>query len=258
MVKFLFWVVSVFSIMNAYAGEGVPRPWQMTFQNAYSPVMEEYINFHDILLVMCVLIVAIVFFLLLYVIVRFNKKANPIPSKTTHNVLIEIVWTIIPIVILVMIAIPSFRILYFMEKVPTADMTVKVVGHQWYWQYQYPDHGGFEFDSYMIKDEDLKPGQLRLLEVDNRIIVPVNTNVKVLIASNDVIHSWAVPSLGVKTDAIPGRVNETWFRVTEPGVYYGQCSEICGVGHGFMPIAVEAVSKEKFNEWVKVAQKKFA
>jgi len=246
--------------LNIYsmASQGAPKMWQMNFQKAASPVMERLSEFHDILLVMCVSIVGLVFFLIGYVIIRFNKKANPVPSATTHNVMIEIIWTIIPVFILIAIAIPSFKLLFFMEKEPGTDLTIKVVGHQWYWKYQYPDNGNFEFDSYMIKDEDLKPGQLRLLDVDNRIVLPINKNVKVLITGGDVIHSWAVPSLGIKTDAVPGRVNETWLRITDPGVYYGQCSEICGVGHGFMPIAIEAVTQDKFDEWAVTAKKKFS
>ncbi len=224
--------------------------WQIGFQPPVSPVMEKLVEFHSLMLYIVIAIVVLVFGLLLYVCIKFNKKANPIPSTTTHNTLIEIIWTVIPIIILVVIAIPSIRILYFMEKDYTPDMTIKVVGHQWYWSYQYPDHHNISFDSYIIPEQDLKPGQLRLLSVDNNLVVPTDTNVKVLITSGDVLHSWAVPSLGIKMDAIPGRTNEIWFRVTKSGIYYGQCSEICGVGHGFMPIAVEAVSKEQFDQWI--------
>ena len=229
--------------------------WQIGFQKAASPVMQELANFHDFLLYIICAIVALVFGLLIYICYRFNSKRNPIPSQNSHNALIEIIWTVIPIFILIAIAIPSFRILYFMERDKDPDMTIKVVGHQWYWSYEYPDHGNINFDSYLIKDEDLKPGQLRLLSVDNNLVVPVGARVKVLVTSGDVIHSWAIPSLGVKMDAIPGRTNETWFEVTKPGMYYGQCSEICGVGHGFMPIGIEAVSKKDFNHWLD-AQKK--
>lgn len=257
-MKKIFSTLIILLNFNAFAAKGEPYNWQMGLQKAASPVMEKLAGFHDILLYLCIGIVSMVFFLLAYVILKFNRRANPTPSKTTHNVVIEIIWTVIPVIILIIIAIPSFKILYYMDKEPQADMTVKIVGYQWYWQYQYPDNGNFEFDSYMIKDEDLKPGQLRLLEVDNRLVLPIDTNVRILITSNDVIHSWAVPSFGIKTDAIPGRVNETWVRIREPGTYFGQCSEICGVGHGFMPIAVQAVSKQEFNKWIQKAQKKFS
>ncbi len=235
-----------------------PHPWQMDFQEAASPVMERIESLNDLLLVVSFAIVALVFGLLVYVCIRFSKKNNPIPSTNSHNTLIEIVWTLIPLLILVVIAIPSFKTLNYIEKIKDTEMTLKVVGHQWYWSYQYPDNGGLSFDSYIIGDEQLKPGQIRLLEVDNRVVLPVDTNVRVLITSYDVIHSWSVPSLGIKTDAIPGRTNETWVRVNKPGVYYGQCSEICGVGHGFMPIAVEAVSKEDFAAWLEQSKQKFA
>lgn len=233
------------------------RNWQITFQEAASPVMQELASFHNFLLYIICSIVVLVFGLLIYVCIRFHRKNNPVPSTNAHNTTIEIIWTVIPIFILIAIAIPSFRILYFMEQDKDPDMTIKVVGHQWYWSYEYPDHKNIGFDSYMIKDEDIQPGQLRLLSVDNNLVVPVGANVKVLVTSGDVIHSWAVPSLGVKMDAIPGRTNETWFKVLKPGMYYGQCSELCGVGHGFMPIAIEAVSKENFELWLKYAQKKF-
>lgn len=231
--------------------------WQIGFQKAASPVMEELSNFHDVLFYIICAIVALVFGLLTYICIRFNKKRNPIPSTNSHNTVIEIIWTVIPIFILVLIAIPSFRILYFMEQDQDPDMTIKVVAHQWYWNYEYPDHGNFNFDSYLIKDEDLKPGQLRLLSVDNNLVVPVGAKVRILLTSADVLHSWAVPSLGVKMDAIPGRTNETWFKITKPGFYYGQCSEICGAGHGFMPIGIEAVDKDSFQLWLKQAQKQF-
>ncbi len=235
-----------------------PHPWQMDFQKAASPVMKRVESLHDLLLVVIFAIVALVFGLLLYVCVRFSKKNNPIPSTTAHNTFIEIVWTVVPLLILVIIAIPSFKTLNYMEKIKDTELTLKVVGHQWYWNYQYPDNGGFSFDSYIIGDDQLKPGQIRLLEVDNRVVLPVETNVRVLITSYDVIHSWAIPSLGIKTDAVPGRINETWVRINKPGVYYGQCSEICGVGHGFMPIAIEVVSKEDFAVWVEQSKQKFA
>lgn len=230
--------------------DGIPQPWQLNFQPAASPVKEQIDRFHDILLVIITAITFFVLALLTYTCVRFRQKANPVPSKTTHNTLIEIIWTAIPVLILVVIAIPSIRLLYFMDHVEKPDMTLKVIGYQWYWGYVYPDHGDIAFDSYMIKDADLKPGQIRLLDVDNEVVLPVETNIRVLVTAADVIHSWAVPSLGVKKDAVPGRLNETWLRINKPGVYYGQCSELCGTLHGFMPIKIRGVTKEEFAAWV--------
>ncbi|MFO1189474.1 MAG: cytochrome c oxidase subunit II [Alphaproteobacteria bacterium] len=227
-----------------------PVPWEMKFQPAATPVMEFITNFHNGLLILISIITLFVMGLLLVVIVRFNAKANPNPSTKTHNTLLEVVWTVVPVIILVVIAVPSFRLLYFMDRAPDADMTVKAIGHQWYWSYEYPDHGNFGFDALMIPDSDLKAGQPRLLTADNAVVVPVNTKVRLLTAAEDVIHAWAIPSFGVKIDAVPGRTNETWFQVTREGTYYGQCSELCGVNHGFMPIQVEVVSKEKFAAWV--------
>lgn len=236
-----------------------PYPWQIDFQAAATPLMQQIIDFHNLLLVIIVLISVFVLALLVYVMVKFNEKSNPIPSRTTHNTTIEVLWTVIPVVILVVIAIPSFKLLYHSDVIPKADMTIKATGHQWYWSYQYPDHGNIEFDANMVAEEDLKPGQPRLLETDNRIVVPVDSVIRVQITAGDVIHAWALPAFGVKTDAVPGRLNETWFGpVAKEGVYYGQCSELCGGKHGFMPIAVEVVSKEKFAEWVAFAKKEFA
>ena len=242
---------------SAYAAEG-PRPWQMGFRKAATPVMEQITEFHDLLLVICVVITLFVLGLLLYVAVKFNEKANPTPSKTTHHVGLEIAWTVVPVIILVLIVVPSFRLLYFADKAQDAEMTLKVTGHQWYWSYQYPDHGNFEFDSNLIPEEDLKKGQKRLLAVDNEVVLPVNTNVRILLASDDVIHNWAVPAFGLKLDTTPGRINENWARATREGLFYGMCSELCGVNHGFMPINVRIVSKEAFKKWVADAKKKYA
>ena len=231
-----------------------PHPWQIDFQEAASPIMTELHSFHNFLLIITGGIVLFVLVLLGYAMYRFSAKRNPIPATFTHNIAIEIIWTLIPIIILVIIAIPSFRILKMVEHVPNPDVTVKVVGSQWYWSYSYPDHGNIEFDSNLIQDKDLKPGQIRLLEVDNRIVVPQGAVVKFLITASDVMHSFAVPALGIKTDAVPGRVNHAWTKIDKKGVYYGQCSELCGVNHGFMPIAIEVVSKEEFDEWVKSKQ----
>ena len=230
------------------------KPWQLGFQEPVTPVAESIGSFHDLLLVIIAVITAFVLLLLLYVIIRFNARANPTPSRVTHHTTIEVIWTVVPIMILVLIAIPSFKLLYFEDRTTTPDMTLKVTGHQWYWSYAYPDYGNISFDSLMVPTDQLKPGQNRLLEVDNRVIVPVDTNVRVLLTADDVLHSWAVPAFGIKTDTVPGRLNETWFRVTKTGTYYGQCSELCGVNHGFMPIAIDVVSKEAFSQWI--AEKK--
>ena len=251
---FLLWISG-----DAHAeGLGMARPWQMTFQDAVSPVMEQINAFHNLLFWIITAITLFVLALLIYVIVKFNEKANPVPSKTTHNTFIEVVWTVVPIIILVVIAVPSFKLLFFMDKHHNPDMTLKVTGHQWYWSYQYPDHGGFSFLSQMVPDSDLKPGQPRLLTVDNEVVLPIETNIRILQTSNDVIHNWAMPSMGLKLDTVPGRTNENWVRITKPGVYYGQCSELCGVGHAYMPITIRAVSKADFAAWVGTAQKKFA
>ena len=243
---------------GAFAAQ--PEPWQTGFQPAASAVMEAVRDFYDLLFVIIVAIAAFVLALLVYVMVRFNAKRNPVPSKTSHNTFLEMAWTAIPIVILVVIAIPSFRLLYFQKTVSEAEMemTVKVIGYQWYWSYEYPDHGDIAFDSFIVEEEDLEPGQLRLLEVDNRLVVPVDTNIRLLVTADDVLHSWAVPAFGIKIDAVPGRLNETWVRVEREGVYYGQCSELCGVRHGYMPVTVEAVSKDAFASWVERAKVEFA
>ncbi|WP_392506397.1 cytochrome c oxidase subunit II [Rickettsia sp. 2024-CO-Wats] len=233
---------------NCFASE--PLPWQVTFQPPASPIMEELHHFHNFLLYISTAIVLFVAGLLGFVCIRFNAKNNPVPAKFSHNVFLEIIWTVIPIIILVIIAVPSFKILRHAEKIPETDLTIKVVGYQWYWHYIYPDHDNLEFDSVMISDENLKPNQKRLLDVDNRIVIPENATVRFLITAGDVIHSFAVPSLGFKIDAVPGRINETWTRVAKKGVYYGQCSELCGIHHGFMPIAIEVVSKEDFDNWI--------
>jgi len=232
----------------AYAAH--PTPWQKGFQPAATPVMASINEFHNLLLVIITLVAAFVLALLVYVIWRFNEKRNPVPSRTTHNTLLEVVWTAVPVIILVVIAVPSFKQLYFNDVIPKADMTIKAIGHQWYWTYEYPDHGKFSFDANMVAPSDLKPGQLRLLETDAVVVVPVDTTVRVQVTADDVLHAWAMPAFGVKIDAVPGRLNETWFKALREGTYYGQCSELCGVNHGFMPIKIDVVSKEKFNAWV--------
>ena len=248
MTRVLLLVIGFMQASTCYASK--LHEWQLNFQEAASPIMAELHSFHNFLLFIITAIVLFVLLLLIYVIFRFSAKRNPIPAKFTHNIAIEVIWTVIPILILIIIAIPSFRILKMAEHSPTPDVTIKVVGSQWYWSYSYPDHGNIEFDSNMLQDKDLKPGQIRLLEVDNRVIVPQGSVIKFLITASDVIHSFAIPSLGIKTDAVPGRVNQTWTKIDKKGVYYGQCSELCGVNHGFMPIAIEVVSKEEFQQWV--------
>lgn len=242
----------------ALAGLGQPSPWQIGLQQSASPVMDNIIWFHDFLLYIITGIAGFVLVLLVVVMVRFNARTNPTPSRTTHNTLIEIAWTLIPIVILMFIAVPSFKLLFFQLNVPPADLTVKATGKQWYWSYSYPDNGQFEFDSLMLKEGERKEGQPRLLAVDNEMVVPVNKTVRVITTGSDVIHSFAVPSFGIKIDAVPGRINETWFTATREGVYYGQCSELCGKNHAFMPIAVRAVSEQAFSAWVEEAKKKYA
>ena len=242
----------------ALAGLGQPSPWQLGLQQSASPVMDNIIWFHDFLLYIITAIAGFVLALLIIVMVRFNARANPAPSRTTHNTLIEIAWTLIPIMILMFIAVPSFKLLFFQLNVPAADLTVKATGKQWFWSYSYPDNGGFEFDSLMLKEGERKQDQPRLLAVDNEMVVPVNKTVRVITTGADVIHSFAVPSFGIKIDAVPGRINETWFTATREGVYYGQCSELCGKDHAFMPIAVRVVSEQAFSAWIEDAKKKYA
>ena len=246
-------------IVPAAAMADQPKPWQTGLQEAATPLMERITSFHNLLLIIITVISLFVLALLVIVVVKYNEKANPTPSKTTHNTMIEVLWTVIPVLILVVIAIPSFKLLYQSDVVPKTDMTIKAIGNQWYWTYEYPDNGKFSFDSNMLAADKLKPGQPRLLEVDNRVVIPVDTVVRLQITANDVLHSWTIPAFGRKLDAVPGRLNETYIGpVKKEGVYYGQCSELCGANHGFMPIAVEVVSKAKFDAWVAEAKKKFA
>lgn len=250
-------VMSLQAVSMARA-DGLAKPWQMGFQTAASPVMEDIVAFHNMMLWITVLTVLFVTGLLAYVLIRFREAANPIPTTTTHNTLVEVLWTALPILILVVIAIPSFKLLYYGDRAVDADMTIKATGHQWYWSYEYPDHGGFTFDATMLEDDELKAGQPRLLTTDETVVLPVNTSVRLLVTAEAVIHSWAMPSFGVKLDAVPGRSNETWFMATRTGTFYGQCSELCGLRHGFMPITVKIVSKAEFAKWVKKAYKEYA
>ena len=244
-------------VAPALAGSGQPSPWQLGFQQSATPVMDNITWFHDLLLVVITVITLFVLALLAYVVVRFNAKANPTPSKTTHNALLEVAWTLVPVLILFLIVIPSFKLLFFQLNIPQADLTIKATGKQWFWTYTYPDQK-FEFDSLMVQEKDLKKDQPRLLAVDNEVVVPVNKIVRMQVIGADVIHAWAMPSFGVKIDAVPGRLNETWFKAEREGVYYGQCSELCGKDHAFMPIAVRVVKEADYNSWIEQAKKKFA
>jgi cytochrome c oxidase subunit 2 len=241
----------------AWAGLGQPSPWEIGLQGSASPVMDDIVWFHNFLLWIIIAIALFVLVLLAIIVIKFNARANPVPSRTTHNTTIEIIWTVVPVLILVTIAVPSFRLLFYELDVPKPDLTVKVTGKQWFWSYSYPD-SKFEFDSLMVQDKDLKPGQLRLLSVDNEMVVPVNKVVRVEVIGADVIHSFSVPSFGIKIDAIPGRLNETWFKAEREGTYYGQCSQLCGRDHAFMPIEVHVVSEKEYTAWLGEAKKKFA
>ena len=256
-------VVGIVATLLACLGAGSalaadPAPWETGFQPAATPVMARIESLNTGVTIIIVLIGLLVLGLLTYVIARFNHRTNPNPSRTTHNTVVEMIWTIVPILILVGIAIPSFKLLYFQGVIPKADLTVKAIGHQWYWSYEYPDNGNFAFDANLVADKDLKPGQLRLLTTDNALVVPAGETVRLQTTSTDVIHSWSIPSFGVKMDAVPGRLNETWFKVEQPGLYYGQCSQLCGNGHGYMPIMVQALSKADYDKWVAEAKTKFA
>ena len=235
------------AVGGAHAEE--PQPWEVGLQPAASLSAERIDSFHSLLLWIITLIALFVLGLLLYVVWRFRASKNPVPTRTLHNTLIEVLWTVVPIMILVIIAIPSFKLLYYVDKTHDAELTLKAIGHQWYWSYEYPD-SKVSFDAMVIEDADLKPGQLRLLDTDNRVVLPVHTNIRLLIASTDVIHAWTVPPLGININAVPGRLNETWVNIEREGVYYGQCFQLCGINHGFMPIALEAVSKEAFAKWL--------
>jgi cytochrome c oxidase subunit II len=242
----------------AFAGLGEPSPWQMGLQDSASPVMDEIAGFNTFLFWITTAIALFILILLAIIIVRFNARANPTPSRTTHNTFLEVLWTIVPVIILATIAVPSFRLLFVELDVPKPDLTIKATGKQWLWSYSYPDNGNFEFNSTFVADKDLKPGQPRLLTVDNEMVVPVNKIVHVLVTGADVIHSFAVPSFGIRIDAIPGRINDTWFKATREGTYYGQCSELCGIDHSFMPIVVHVVSEADFDAWVSQAKQQYS
>jgi cytochrome c oxidase subunit 2 len=256
-VKWLLAVVAgfVFSLSAApfawaQGAVGAPRPWEMGMQRSFGPIKDRVIELHNLVLVIITVITVFVGGLLIWVMIRYNAKRNPVPSQTSHNTILEIAWTVIPVLILVVIAIPSFRLIYYQDRTPDPDMTIKVTAHQWYWEYTYPDQGNIDLESRYVHDEDLKPGQLRLLTVDNEMVIPVNKKVRILTNSTDVIHSFFVPSLGVQRYAIPGRTIETWMEADQIGTFYGECNQICGADHSRMPIVVHAVSEADFKAWV--------
>ena len=256
----IFKIISLISlvIFSGPASANEPKDWQLGFQEAASNGMEDIVWFHDyMLLPITTAIMGFVLFLILYACVRFRASRNPVASTTSHNTLIEVLWTLVPCLILVVLAVPSFKLLYEQDTIPKADVTIKAVGYQWYWGYEYPDEN-IIFDSYLVDEKDLKENQPRLLTVDNEVYVPVNKVVKVMITANDVLHAWALPSFGVKKDAVPGRINEAWFKAEKTGTYYGQCSELCGIKHAFMPITVNVVTEVEYNLWLEEAKQKFA
>lgn len=246
-------VATMLVLGSASAIADQPGPWQMNLPDGVTPVMESIVNFHNYLLWLIAAISLFVLALLVYALVRFSAGANPEPSRTTHNSVVEIAWTVVPILILIAIAIPSFRLLYLQRDYPEADFTIKAIGSQWFWTYEYPDHGDIAFDSLLKPQDQLEPGEPWLLAVDAPVVVPVGSTVNLIVTGNDVIHSWTVPQFGEKVDAVPGRLNEGWFRAETEGVYYGSCVELCGKDHAAMPIEVRVVSQAEFDEWVETA-----
>jgi cytochrome c oxidase subunit II len=227
----------------------------MGMQQSFGPIKDRVVSLHDLVLAIITVITLFVGGLLVWVVIRYNSRKNPTPSQTSHNTVLEIAWTVIPVLVLVLIAIPSFRLIYYQDRTPDPDMTIKVTGHQWYWEYTYPDQGNLAIESRYIHDEDLKPGQLRLLDVDNQLVIPVGKKIRVLTGSTDVIHSFFIPALGIQRYAIPGRTIETWMEAEKTGVFYGECNQICGQDHSRMPIAVRAVSEADFKTWLDAAKK---
>ena len=247
--------LTIFSrIEDSFAAIGAPSDWQINLPDSVTPMLDQMKSFNDLVLIIIVAVVLFVMGLLAWVMIRYRESANPVPSRLSHNTTLEVLWNIVPVLVLVVIAIPSFRLLFHLFDFPKPDVVVKATGKQWYWSYEYPD-AKVAFDSYPIDDKDLKPGQIRNLSVDNEMVVPVNKVVQVLITGGDVIHQWVVPSFGTRADGIPGRINRTWFLAREPGIYYGECSALCGQGHAYMPIAVKVVSDEDFGKWISDKQK---
>lgn len=257
---FGFLLIALLAGTTGAFADGLATDWQLGLQGAASPTAERIGDFHNMMLYIITAIVIFVLVLLLYVMVRFNSRVNPKPAKFTHNVLIEVIWTVVPVVILIIIAIPSFKLLYYADRTAEPEMTLEMTGYQWYWGYAYPDNEGINFMSYMLPEDeiDTSKGQKRLLSTDNPVVLPIDTDIQLLVKSADVIHAVAVPSLGIKLDAVPGRTNETWMHINEPGTYYGQCSELCGKDHSFMPIEIKAVTKEEFKAWVQRAKLEFS
>jgi len=249
-------ILNFFFAGNSYSAGA--KPWQTGFQESASPAATMIIDTHNFIMMFVWVIVALVLLLLVFTCIKFRAKNNPVPSTTSHHTLLEIIWIVIPTIIVIIIAIPSVKLILKQDTLPKTEMTLKVIGRQWYWSYEYPDHNNIAFDSYMKKDEELLPKDKRLLSTDNKVVLPVETYIKVQITSSDVIHAWAIPALGIKKDAVPGRLNEIWMYIEKPGTYYGQCSELCGILHAFMPIEIKAVSKENFKKWVTKASKEFA
>ena len=255
----LIFIVLFSFLSNASSTETLPKDWQLGFSEPATELMSDVIAFHSYILMPIITGISIlVLALLLYIAYRYNSNRNQIASTTTHNTVIEVLWTVIPVILLIIIAIPSFRILYTAETIPKADLTIKAIGNQWYWSYEYPDYDDFSFDANMLQDEELSDPSLRLLETDTQIVVPVNKVVKLLITSNDVLHAWTIPAFAVKKDAVPGRLNETWFKAEKTGTYYGQCSELCGPKHAFMPINGKVVSQDEFDNWLNFAKEEYA
>lgn len=263
MKKVNLWVYSLFaffiSVTSAQADDAA-RPLQLGLREPASPQMERITDFHDMLLWVITIIVIFVTALLAWVAIRYNKKSNPNPSKTTHNVPLEIMWTLVPALILIVIAVPSFKMLYYLDRTEEPEMTLKVTGYQWYWGYEYQDHDGLNFLSYMVPTDEIneEEGQKRLLSTDNPVVLPIDTNIQIVITAADVLHAFTVPAFGIKKDAVPGRLNETWVRIDKPGTYFGQCSEICGKDHAYMPIEIKAVTKDEFEKWLGEAKEKFS
>ena len=257
MEKIIFFLLFCVTLLNVFqiALNDAAQPWQIGFQDPATPVMQGLIDLHHDIFSFMVFVLLFVVWMLARTVYKFNIKKNPIPAKIIHGTVIEIAWTVTPSFILMLIAVPSFALLYSTDELMDPSITLKAIGHQWYWSYEYSDYTDSDdssilFDSYMIPEDDLELGQLRLLEVDNRVVLPVNTNVRVIITSADVLHSWAVPSLGIKCDAVPGRLNQVSLYLKREGIFYGQCSEICGANHGFMPIVVEGVTLDNYVEWI--------
>jgi cytochrome c oxidase subunit 2 len=257
--RFAVWFLTAISTLVGLASHPAlaqaPREWEMGMQPAFSPMKQGIIDLHNLVLVIITIITLFVGALLAWVCVRYNEKRNPVPSQTSHHTGLEIAWSVIPVLILVVMAIPSFRLIYYLDRTPNPDMTIKVTGHQWYWEYSYPDDGNVNIESRIIADEDLKPGDLRLLSVDNQLVIPAGKKIRVLTNSADVIHSFFIPALGAQRYAIPGRTIEMWLEADKPGVYYGECNQICGQNHSRMPIAIHAVTDAEFKSWVTQAKK---